>query len=60
MLTPLMKSVLVGLFDEAAVVATGATIGVDIGLDVTVEAGLLVVDLADVSLEKVTTIAGEV
>lgn len=63
-LTPLTKSVLVGLFDEAAVeaavVATGATIGVDIGLEVTVEPSLLVVDIAGVSLENVTTAADEV
>ena len=65
MLTPLTNSVLTGLFDEAAVeaavvaavVATGATIGVDVDWNSTVEPNLLVVDLADVSLEKVTTAA---
>lgn len=60
MLTPLTNSVLVGLVDEAAVEATGATTVVDIGLDVAVEPSLLVVDIVNVSLENVTTAAGEV
>ena len=60
MLTPLTNSVVVGLVDEAAFVASGATTGVDIGLDVAVEPSFLVVDPVDVSLEKVTTAAGEV
>lgn len=60
MLTPLTNSVLVGLVDETAVVVTGATDSVDIGLDVAGELSLLVVDFVGVSLEKVTTAAGEV
>ena len=58
MLTPLTNSVLVGLVDEAAVVATGARTGVDIGLDVALEPSLLVVDFVDILL--VTAAAGEV
>ena len=58
MLTPLTNSVVVGLVDEAAVLATGTTIGVDIGLDIALEPSLLAVDFVDVSL--VTAAAGEV
>lgn len=59
MLTPLTNSVLVGLFDEAAVVATDAPTGVEICLDAAVKPKVLIVDAVDVSLEKVTTAVGD-
>ena len=57
MLTPLMNSVLVRLFDE---VATGAPIEVEVRLDAALVPILLIADSVYVPLKKVTSAAGDV
>lgn len=57
MLTPLMYSVLVRLFDE---VATGAPIGVEVRLDATPVPILLIADYVYVRPKKATTTADDV
>lgn len=50
MLTPLTNSVLVGLYDEAAVVPTGVPVDVEILLHAAEEPILLIMDAVDFSL----------
>ena len=59
MLTPLTRSVLVGL-DEAVVVAMGAPFGVETCSVAAVEPEVLIVVAEDVPLETVRTTAGDV